>query len=160
MHVEVTVADYAKPQHAAAIVHLLDQYARDPMGGSKGLSEPVKEILVAELAKRPTAFSVLAFVDRSAAGLANCFEVFSTFAAEPVVNIHDIAVLPDYRGMGLSQTLLQKVEEVARKRGCCKLTLEVLEGNAPARRAYEKFGFGGYRLDPDTGEALFWQKPL
>jgi len=40
------------------------------------------------------------------------------------------------------------------------VTLEVLEGNLPARTAYERFGFGGQTLDDTTGHALFWQKPL
>jgi hypothetical protein len=30
---------------------------------------------------------------------------------------------------------------VARQRGCCKITLEVLEGNAVAQASYGKFGF-------------------
>ena len=56
--------------------------------------------------------------------------------------------------------LLRAVEREARERGCAKLTLEVLEGNAPARGAYEKFGFGAYQLDPAMGQAMFWQKSL
>ena len=44
--------------------------------------------------------------------------------------------------------------------GCCKLTLEVLDGNAPAKAAYEKFGFASYELDPAVGGALCWQKKL
>ena len=56
--------------------------------------------------------------------------------------------------------MLGKVELLARDRGCCKLTLEVLEGNAVARSAYEKFGFTGYELDPAMGKAHFWEKKL
>ncbi len=37
--------------------------------------------------------------------------------------------------------MLQKVREIARQRGCCKITLEVLEGNDVAQAAYRKFGF-------------------
>ena len=39
------------------------------------------------------------FIDKPV-GLATTFEGFSTFAAKPLINIHDIAVLPDYRGRG------------------------------------------------------------
>jgi hypothetical protein len=46
------------------------------------------------------------------------------------------------------------------KRGACKLTLEVLSGNAPALRAYEREGFEGYQLDPAFGHAVFLQKKL
>ena len=56
--------------------------------------------------------------------------------------------------------ILAKVEEVARERKCCKLTLEVLEGNKIAQNAYRSFGFEGYELDPKIGKAMFWQKIL
>uniref|UniRef100_UPI0035583619 GNAT family N-acetyltransferase n=2 Tax=Pseudomonadota TaxID=1224 RepID=UPI0035583619 len=59
-----------------------------------------------------------------------------------------------------SQKMLAKVEEIARQRGCCKLTLEVLEGNEVAKAAYQKQGFDGYQLDPQMGRAMFWQKVL
>jgi ribosomal protein S18 acetylase RimI-like enzyme len=78
----------------------------------------------------------------------------------PLVNIHDIVVLPKYRGRGISQFLLQEVEAIAREKGCCKLTLEVLEGNKVAQKAYTRFGFRDYVLDPSAGKALFWQKML
>nr|GFD20020.1 hypothetical protein [Tanacetum cinerariifolium] len=54
--------------------------------------------------------------------------------------------------------MLTKVEEIARQRGCCKMTLEVLEGNEVALGAYRKLGFSDYQLDPQMGRALFWQK--
>ena len=54
----------------------------------------------------------------------------------------------------------RNLEAMARQRGCCKLTLEVLEGNHGARRAYLDFGFEGYQLDPAMGQALFFEKKL
>jgi hypothetical protein len=45
-----------------------------------------------------------------------------------------VVVVNPFRGLGLSQKMLLKVEEIARQRGCCKITLEVLEGNAVANR--------------------------
>ena len=90
----------------------------------------------------------------------NCFEAFSTFACKPLVNIHDIAVSSEFRGKGISQKMLAVVEEIARKKGCCKITLEVLQGNRVAQNAYRKFGFDNYALDPEAGHAEFWQKSL
>jgi len=54
--------------------------------------------------------------------------------------------------------LLTKVEERAREKGCCKITLEVLEGNQVAQNAYKKLGYEDFELDPAMGKALFWQK--
>ncbi len=49
---------------------------------------------------------------------------------------------------------------MAKSKGCCKVILEVLSNNEPAKSAYSKFGFLGYQLDPAAGPALFWQKLL
>ena len=160
MDIEIIQADYRDPKHRREIVLILDAYASEPMGGGVPLSDYAKENLVEKLSRLPHAFSILAYVDGEPAGLVNCFEGFSTFACQPLINIHDLAVLANFRGHGLSQRMLQKVEVIARERGCCKLTLEVLSNNAIAKNAYAKFGFAGYELDPTTGHALFWEKAL
>lgn len=157
---EIFSADLSLPSHAAAIVYLLNEYAKDGMGGGAELPEFVKDNLVAELRKRQGVHVVLAFVDGSPAGMAVCFEGFSTFACKPLLNIHDIIVATRYRGRGISKRLLAKAEEIALRLGCCKLTLEVLEGNALAQAAYKASGFAGYELDPKMGKAMFWQKKL
>jgi len=156
----VLQASYTNPVHAEAIGFVLNEYALDVMGGGKPLSNDTRQQLAIELAKRPHAFSVLAFIAGEPVGLINCFEGFSTFACRPLVNIHDVAVIASRRGQGISQKMLVKVEEIARQRGCCKLTLEVLEGNTAAQSAYKKQGFESYQLDPEMGHALFWQKSL
>ena len=120
----------------------------------------MQENLALELAKVPNAFSVLCYVDGNPAGLINCLQGFSTFKCKPLINIHDVVVVSGFRGKQISQHMLQKVEEVAIKRGCCKITLEVLEGNTVAKNAYLKFDFSGYALDPEMGNAMFWEKAL
>ena len=158
--ITVLAADYADASHARALVELLDHYARDPAGGGQGLSDTVKATLVPALAARPTAFSVLAFDGAEAVGLINCFEGFSTFAARPLVNVHDVVVRHSHRGLRIAERMLERVEVLARERGACKLTLEVLSGNAPALRLYERTGFAAYALDPAVGTARFLQKWL
>lgn len=157
-------ADYANPRHAAALVSLLDGYARDPMGGGEGLSEFAKTHVVAELAKLPQAFSLLAFDgagdDGHPVGLVNCMLGFSTFACKPLVNVHDLAVDAAYRGQRIGERLLQEVEQIARAQGACKLTLEVLSGNARAMQLYVRCGFASYQLDPAAGQANLMQKWL
>jgi len=71
-----------------------------------------------------------------------------------------VVVTENARGLGISQKMLQEVEKIAKERGCCKMTLEVLEGNVVAKGAYQKFGFSGYELDPKIGKAMFWEKVL
>ena len=157
---EISIADLSSPDHSAAIMELLDAYARDVMGGGSALSTFVKTNLISELQKRSNCVVVLAWVEGTPAGVAICFEAFSTFSCKPILNVHDFAVAPNYRGRGLSQKMLAKVQEIAHERGCCKLTLEVLEGNKIAQSAYKKFGFASYTLDPEAGRAMFFEKKL
>jgi GNAT superfamily N-acetyltransferase len=157
---EIIEADLRLPAHAEAMVQLMDAYALDPMGGGEGLSDYAKANLPAELAKRKEAHVILALVDAEPAGLVVCLEGFSTFACKPLLNIHDVIVASSHRGKGLSKRLLQKAEEIALDLGCCKLTLEVLEGNHVAQSAYKACGFSGYELNPEMGKALFWEKKL
>lgn len=153
-------ADYHNAVHAAALVQLLDAYAQDPAGGGEALSAFAKANLVKELAARPQAFSVLAFAGEQPVGLINCIEGFSTFACRPLVNVHDVAVLHGYRGQRVGEQMLALVEQIAHERGACKLTLEVLAGNASAIRLYERVGFAAYQLDPAMGQAQFFHKWL
>lgn len=160
MKIEVVVVDYSNEKQGKEIFYLLNSYAMDPMGGGSPLSAYAKENLASKLARIPHAFSVICYIDNKAAGLINCFEGFSTFNCKSLINIHDVVVLSDYRGQGISQLMMTKVEEIARKKDCCKITLEVFEGNEAAQKAYIKFGFETYELDPVIGRALFWQKSL
>lgn len=152
--------DLADPLHAQAMLALLDEYASGPTARGYGLEPDARERLPAMLAARPHYLGWIAFVDGEAAGFANCFEGVSTFLAKPLLNIHDIAVSPRFQRRGVGSALLAAIEAAARERGCCKLTLEVLEGNVGARRAYERAGFEAYALDPRMGRAAFMEKKL
>ncbi len=152
--------DYRNPVHAEALVAMLDAYARDPAGGGTPLSAFAKANLVPALAERPQAFSVLAFDGDRPVGLVNCLEGFSTFACRPLVNVHDLAVANSHRGQRVGERMMELVEQIARERGACKLTLEVLAGNRSANKLYARIGFAGYQLDPALGHAQFLQKWL
>jgi Acetyltransferases len=158
--VSVRLADYGDEADARTVVDLLDAYARDPMGGGNPLDAGVRQRLPAALAGFPGAFSLIAFDSHEAMGLANCFTGFSTFAARPLVNIHDLAVRPEARGKGIGRALMLAVEDEARARGACKVTLEVLAGNERAKALYAALGYGNYALRPETGTAQFWEKKL
>lgn len=162
-NLRICQADYADDNHISALVALLDGYARDPMGGAEPLSEFARDNLPAALRARPSLFSVLAFDDAQdgvPVGLINCVEGFSTFACQPLVNVHDVVVAVSHRGQRVGEHMLEKVEDLALSRGACKLTLEVLSGNASAQKLYRRVGFDNYQLDPTMGHAQFMQKWL
>jgi GNAT superfamily N-acetyltransferase len=158
--IEVVRVRYDDPAHAAALLDLLDAYARDPAGGGEPLGDFARGNLIAELAARPFVFSVLAFDNDTPVGLVNAIEGFSTFACRPLVNVHDVVVIDSHRGQGIAAQMFAEVEAIARERGACKLTLEVLDGNAAARGLYRRLGFAAYQLDPAMGPAQFLQKWL
>ena len=158
--IDIVRARYGDPTHATALVDLQDAYARDPAGGGEALSDFARDNLVSQLAARPFVVSVLAFDGDTPVGLINAIEGFSTFACRPLVNVHDVVVMPSHRGRGIAAQLFAEIEAIARERGACKLTLEVLDGNTPARNLYQRLGFAAYRLDPAMGHAQFMQKWL
>ena len=139
---------------------MLDHYASDSAGGGVPLADEVKRMLPLRLAQRTDSFSFLAFVGDRPVGLLNAFEGFSTFAAAPLLNIHDVVVHQEFRGRGIAGRLLEAAETLARSRGCCKLTLEVLSANHAALSLYQRRGFANYSLDDAFGHAIFLQKKL
>jgi GNAT superfamily N-acetyltransferase len=166
MPIAIREADLADPRQAEAVVAIIDAYARDAFGGGTPLPAPVRERLVAGLRAHPTTLVLLAFDHDDAVGVAVCFFGFSTFAARPLLNVHDLAVVPAARRRGVGRALLAAAEARARARGCCKLTLEVLDRNAPARALYSSVGFDDASVglaDAGLGESAFTRflvKPL
>lgn len=159
-NIVIKIVDYLDPKDRQALISMLDMYARDPMGGGEPLPLDTQQRLCDDLAKFSGAISWLAFKDGKPVGLLNAMPGYSTFKARPLMNVHDIAVDPAHRGQGVGQALLTAMEAYARTSGCCKVTLEVLSGNAQAQRSYKRFGFEQYSLSLETGQALFMQKWL
>jgi len=158
--VHVVHADLDRPEHQAAVLAMVDAYSRDPMGDGAPLAPDVRARLIPGLRKHPTTLVFLAYDDATPVGVAVCFLGFSTFAAKPLVNLHDVCVVPSHRGRGVGRRLLAAVEARARELGCCKLTLEVLDRNHRALDTYTAAGFKRYSLQPGAGEAIFLAKPL
>jgi len=143
-----------------AVLAMVDAYSRDAMGDGKPLDPDVRAQLIAGLRRHPTTLIFLAFDGDQPIGVAVCFIGFSTFAAKPLINIHDFVVLPTSRGKGIGRHLLEAIETKAKELGCCKLTLEVMDKNHQAVRMYQAAGFERYALQEEAGAAIFMSKPL
>jgi len=57
------------------------------------------------------------------------------------VDIHNIAVHPDFRRQGIGRLLLEQVVDSARRQERVRVTLDVRFSNAPAQNLYRSFGF-------------------
>ncbi len=152
------VADLRCPADLDATVSLLDMYAREPMGAARALSEEVRSRLYRDL---PELEQILVFLAEDTQGeplgIAFCVLGYSTFAARPLINIHDLAVRPEARGRGVGSALINAVIAEARQRHCCKVTLEVRTDNVGAQRLYRRYGFTG---GPPESLMQFWTLSL
>jgi ribosomal protein S18 acetylase RimI-like enzyme len=158
--VEIVEADLNRKDHQKAVIDLIDAYAKDPMGNGGPLPSEIKTALIPGLKKHPTTLIFLGMINSEAVGIAVCFIGFSTFAARPLINVHDLAVLPAHRGNGVARQLLAGVERRAGELGCCKVTLEVLENNHRALKVYASAGFARATYTVEAGGALFFAKML
>lgn len=79
--------------------------------------------------------SILAEVDGRIVGY-----VLFWFLPEEV-DIHNIAVHPDFRRQGIGRLLLEQVVDSARHQERLRVTLDVRFSNAPAQNLYRSFGF-------------------
>jgi len=157
--VEIVEADLDRPEHQEAVLALTDAYAMDPMAGGEPLPADKRDRLIDGLRSHPTTVILLAYVGGEPAGIATCFLGFSTFAAKPLLNIHDLSVAPEHRGLGLGRVLLEAVERKARELGCSKITLEVGDHNETARALYDKVGFS-QPSGHAAGALIFYTKDL
>lgn len=140
--VRIESADMSNPAHVDGLIALLNSYA------DSELSSEVVKRLPSSLQAFPTTQILLAFdQDDRPVGTAVCFLGFSTWQAKPILNLHDLVVHPECRGLGVGNQLLSAVEVRARELGCCRVSLEVLESNPRAKALYHRFGF------PDLAES-------
>src|SRR5438046_9057438 len=124
MSIRIVQADLTLPEHREAVLAMVDAYSRDTMGSAKPLAPDVRARLIPGLQRHPTTLVFLAFAGEQPVGAAVCFVGFSTFAAKPLINIHDFVVLYALRGKGVGRRLLKAIERKARELGCCKLPME------------------------------------
>ena len=61
-------------------------------------------------------------------------------------HLHNLAVLPEFRGCGWGRTLVDDCFRAARTRECHEVWLEVAVSNASAIALYRRFGFSDVRV--------------
>ncbi|MDR2626840.1 MAG: GNAT family N-acetyltransferase [Dysgonamonadaceae bacterium] len=151
----IKVCNYADARQREALATLIDAYIRDDMGGGTPLSPTGKMHLIDGLSNHPSAIVLLAQTGGLYTGLLVAFENFSTFTARPMINIHDIIVLPEYRGKGIGRRLMEVVIRIAEEKKCSRLTLEVRKDNLPAQHLYQTLGF-----DEAEPGMFYWRKTI
>ncbi|KPU26906.1 30S ribosomal protein S18 [Caloranaerobacter sp. TR13] len=79
-------------------------------------------------------------------------------------HITNIAVHPNFRGLGIGNLLVEGLIGTCRERGINRMTLEVRKSNNIAKSLYKKYGFKEYGIRPgyysDTKEdaIIMWKE--
>lgn len=146
---------YADTDDRNAIGTLINAYIEDEMGGGEPLAPPRQLRLAEALAQHPKSIVLLACAGEVRCGMLVAFENFSTFTVCPMINIHDVIVLKEYRGKNVGRSLLEAIIRTAKERRCSRITLEVRADNPVARRLYESVGFRA-----PTPDMLYLRKNL
>ncbi len=74
--------------------------------------------------------------------------------------IHALGVHPRFAGKGYAKALVRKAIDLGRECGMKVIRLDVLEGNIPAQRLYEGFGFRHMATLPMYYEDTGWKNFL
>jgi GNAT superfamily N-acetyltransferase len=156
--ISVRSADLFVPEDAEAVLAMLDAYARDPLGMSAPLPAEVRSVLIDRL-REIRHWIGLARQGVRPVGIAVCFFGFSTFRAMPLLNLHDFAVIPEARGLGVGKALMEAVLAAAKERGCCRVTLEVRSDNDRAKRLYAAAGFSSC-VSEGGATYEFWSREM
>lgn len=85
-------------------------------------------------------------MDGKSIGLAAYYYQLVSFPAKKVLYLEDIFVRESYRGKGIGNLFLKKLEEIARENNCLKMTWKCLGWNQNSRSFYEHIGA---RLDEE-----------
>lgn len=155
VNINIVSCDYTNTDHLNALGDLMNAYIADNMGGGEALSKLKQLRLVDGLNQHPTSIVLLAMCKDVFCGLLVAFENFSTFTVSPMINIHDLIVIPAYRGKNIGYLLLKEIIEIANSKKCSRITLEVRNDNLVAQNLYKKIGFA--EAEPSM---YYWRKNL
>jgi ribosomal protein S18 acetylase RimI-like enzyme len=153
--ITVRECDYASPEDRNAIGLLINAYIADEMGGGEPLAPPQQSHLAEALRQHPKSIVLLAYAGEIRCGMLIAFENFSTFTVSPMINIHDVIVLKEYRGKHAGRSLLKAITDIAKERRCSRITLEVRKDNPVALHLYQSMGF-----EVPLPEMYYWRKNL
>ncbi|MBA5850818.1 ribosomal protein S18-alanine N-acetyltransferase [Clostridium sp. cel8] len=81
-------------------------------------------------------------------------------------HITNIAVHPQYRGIGVGNMLMEKLIEICKREGIGDMTLEVRKSNIIAQSLYKKYGFlaegmrKNYYIDNKEDAIIMWNHKI
>lgn len=123
---------------------------------AENFSEPWSSNSFMEEIRKETSVYLAAYEEDTLVGVCG---LVTSFDEGEVLNV---SVKKEYRKQGIALQLLQCLISQGECMGIKHFTLEVREGNAPARHLYEKLGFvcegirPGFYRNPTENAAIYW----
>ncbi|MBQ4347799.1 MAG: GNAT family N-acetyltransferase [Firmicutes bacterium] len=118
------------------------------------------ELLEEWIFEKQKAEVIFALFEGREIGFALFFHNFSTFLGRAGIYLEDLYILPEYRGLGLGKSMLQKLAAIAKERGCGRLEWWCLDWNKPSIDFYLSLGaepmsdWTVYRITGDVLEKM------
>ena len=116
------------------------EIAKTHWGGADAVKATAQDFERALFCDAPIVGAQVAFVDGKFAGSAFWHRSFSTNKGKEVMYLEDIAVLPEFRRMGVGEALMKAVAKVAVARGYPKVYWLMMHWNEGARKLYQSVG--------------------
>jgi [ribosomal protein S18]-alanine N-acetyltransferase len=118
-----------------------------------------REMYLAELKNEGVSFFYLARdKGRRVVGFCSFWRVLDE------LHLNNLAVVPEFRRMGIATALLERMMAEAARFGIRRTMLEVRQSNVAARQLYEKFGFvvagtrNNYYTNPAEDALVLWHE--
>jgi GNAT superfamily N-acetyltransferase len=133
---EIRAATPADVPIILSLVRELADYERAP-DAVIATEDGLREVL---FGAQRSAEVLLALENGEPVGFAVYFYNFSTWLGRPGLYLEDLFVRPNVRGKGYGRALLERLAQIAQKRGCGRMEWAVLDWNDPAIQFYRKLG--------------------
>jgi ribosomal protein S18 acetylase RimI-like enzyme len=120
------------------LVHQYREFYKQPR------AENTKQFLTDRIKAEEAIVFVANYVEElnvRAVGFALCYPTYSTVSLSPIWLLNDLFVDARYRGHGIANSLMDRVETAARESGATRVFLRTAEDNVAAQALYEKRGW-------------------
>ncbi len=123
---------------------------------AENFSEPWSANSFIEEIRKETSLYIVAYEGETLVGICG---LVTSFDEGEVLNV---SVTKEYRKQGIAYQMLQHLLNEGESKGIKHFTLEVREGNVPARTLYEKLGFvcegirPNFYRNPAENAAIYW----
>jgi GNAT superfamily N-acetyltransferase len=129
----------AVPTDAAILVEMINELA-EYQKHSDPLALDEDRVFLQMSSEHPPFRALVAERDDRVFGFALYYFGYSTWEGRRTLQLEDLYVRADSRGLGIGQMLMDRLAFIARENDCARLEWSVIDWNHAAKRFYESLG--------------------